>query len=491
MGAMMPAQHAISRDRSEPQAMSPARRPRVASPDALLGNQARLRRLTAAPVALQAKLIVGTVDDPLEREADAVADQVMRMPDPRLSLSPSPPVLSRKCAACEEKDKLWSKLANGAAGGSEVPESVTEALQSSGESLDKGLRDFFEPRFGADFSSVRVHYDECASHSARQVGARAYAVGNDLVFGAGEYEPGQDSGRRLIAHELAHVVQQGVGGGVESPTRLFRSPLECAKLIANPPLLSMIPGGGAAIHQLISEDFAEKVPGAVDGFVIPGASFAPSRTDAICGGPSRIINPQVVGGQAGGGLPDLALRNARGVMLVAEIKPAVVPCLIDGENQELGYIDQGNATDPAQVAWRAAQGITVVAPMRESNYTPPSFSLAGDLEVETAWCVDGLMGYTIYRKGQKVDIPVTMPVPAGDRASEDDQERVRRLVPQVPDWVLALLTAALVVGIVACFASGLCEVGFIVAALGDAIGWILINAMRLAGAAFVTAAATR
>jgi hypothetical protein len=74
--------------------------------------------------------------------------------------------------------------------------------------LDPGTRAFFEPRFGHDFSAVRVHADAAAERSTRDVSALAYTVGNDIVFGAGHFAPGTHEGRRLIAHELTHVVQQ-------------------------------------------------------------------------------------------------------------------------------------------------------------------------------------------------------------------------------------------------------------------------------------------
>jgi hypothetical protein len=188
-------------------------------------------------------------------------------------------------------------------------------------------------------------------------------------------------------------------------------------------------------------------------------------------------------------MPDLAMKTASGILLIAEIKPAVVPCLIDGEEQELGYIDQGNANDPAQVAWRGQLGVTVVAPMREQNYNPPTLSLAGGLELEAAWCSDGLMGYSIYKKGQKKKIE--HPVPVGEKATDEQKEQIRQRLPQIPDWVLVLITAALAVAIIACFASGACEAAGIIAAIGEAAGWILINAMRLAGIAFAASAAAR
>ena len=70
-------------------------------------------------------------------------------------------------------------------------------------------RRFFEGRFGHEFSQIRIHADDDAARTAAAVGARAFTVGQDLYFGAGQYQPGSSSGRRLIAHELAHAVQQG------------------------------------------------------------------------------------------------------------------------------------------------------------------------------------------------------------------------------------------------------------------------------------------
>lgn len=89
-----------------------------------------------------------------------------------------------------------------------VPQVVHDALRSSGQPLDAATRSFFEPRFGYDFSRVRLHTDSRAAESAQAVNALAYTVGNDVVFGGGHYSPGSSAGNRLLAHELTHVVQQ-------------------------------------------------------------------------------------------------------------------------------------------------------------------------------------------------------------------------------------------------------------------------------------------
>jgi hypothetical protein len=183
-----------------------------------IGNRATLRllaRQTSRPAVsnpiIQRKLVVGQDNDPLEHEADRAADQVMRMPDPELSIVPGRTQLSRKCAACEEEDKKKlqmkpAELAEPAA--NEAPPIVHQVLSSRGHPLDAATRVFMEPRFGHDFSSVRVHQDSLAADSARAVRAQAYTVGSDVVFAAGRYASSSPDGQRLLAHELVHVVQQ-------------------------------------------------------------------------------------------------------------------------------------------------------------------------------------------------------------------------------------------------------------------------------------------
>ncbi|TVR78168.1 MAG: DUF4157 domain-containing protein [Rhodospirillales bacterium] len=116
-------------------------------------------------------------------------------------------VLHRKCAACEEEGTLQRRRGPGRDPDT-VPAIVHDVLRAPGQPLDADTRAFFEPRFGHDFSRVRVHTDARAAGSARAVNARAYTVGSDIVFTQGAFAPGSRAGRQLLAHELAHVVQQ-------------------------------------------------------------------------------------------------------------------------------------------------------------------------------------------------------------------------------------------------------------------------------------------
>src|SRR5262249_22371307 len=97
--------------------------------------------------------------------------------------------------------------------GNAAPAGVDRALSDPGKPLDPELRQDMEQRFGYDFSRVRVHSDAAAQQSARELNANAYTVGHDVVFWAGRFPAGTHENRRLLAHELAHVVQQSGAGG--------------------------------------------------------------------------------------------------------------------------------------------------------------------------------------------------------------------------------------------------------------------------------------
>jgi hypothetical protein len=123
-------------------------------------------------------------------------------------------VMGGECDSCH-KEKASSRLqraGNHAESINEVPPIVHEVLRSSGQPLDASTRAFFEPRFAYDFSQVRVHTDTRAAESARAVSALAYTVGREVVFAAGRYTPHTLGGRTLLAHELTHVMQQGLAG---------------------------------------------------------------------------------------------------------------------------------------------------------------------------------------------------------------------------------------------------------------------------------------
>ena len=194
---------------------------------------------------IQTKLKINEPGDPYEQEADRVADAVMRMPEPGVQrqaeeekpihtkaiASTITPLVQRQAEPEEEEEVLESVPTRDAGELGEEEKKEEELVQpktnagatpqitpriaqdinsfkSTGQPLPTSERAFFEPYFGRDFSDVHVHADNRAALTAQSINARAFTLGRDVVFGAGQYSSGTSPGRRLLAHELTHVVQQ-------------------------------------------------------------------------------------------------------------------------------------------------------------------------------------------------------------------------------------------------------------------------------------------
>lgn len=215
------ASEQLSVSKPTPQKKSSGQKPHpVLQMQQMIGNHTLLQMLRSTTI--QAKLTVGQPNDVYEQEADRVADQVMRMPDPEIQcqipeeeekLQTSPlagmitPVIQRQSP--EEEEKLQTKAASGMTPTVDANlEGNINNLRGAGQPLPESVRNYFEPRFGYDFSQVRVHTDSRAADSAQAVNAKAFTLGQDMVFNNGQYAPEHEEGKRLIAHELTHVVQQ-------------------------------------------------------------------------------------------------------------------------------------------------------------------------------------------------------------------------------------------------------------------------------------------
>lgn len=215
-----------------------------------IGNRAVLPIIQSR--ILQAKLIIGKHNDILEKEADCLADQVMRMRAPSCSednedlgvqrqakeeeiktkslahqikpqIQPQTDeeeeliqskmigsnILQRQESSEEEEEPIQVKSANAQIfKATSNLESSINALRGSGQPLPKSTRDFFESRFGTDFSKIRIHTDPTAANTANSMNARAFTIGKDIVFNAAQYSPDTIQGKKLLAHELTHTIQQ-------------------------------------------------------------------------------------------------------------------------------------------------------------------------------------------------------------------------------------------------------------------------------------------
>ena len=197
---------------------------------------------------LQRRLAIGSSNDPLEREADRVADQVLANRT-QSDFSRVPISVQRHAP-------------DGAHQSPEAPPSVHRALAMSGRPLDAPLRRDMETRFGHDFSQVRVHQDGAAGQSARDVGALAYTVGSSIVFGAGRFAPSTAAGRQLLAHELVHVVQQSGNAPI--------NPVAASRGSANLPE-QLVRDGASGILQRDTASDVEPTPAVTDSSPAPEA----------------------------------------------------------------------------------------------------------------------------------------------------------------------------------------------------------------------------
>lgn len=235
-------------------------------------------------------------------------------------------VAGGECESCQKDSIKLQRAATNAEATNAIPSSVNEVLRSPGRELDKGTQAYFGPRFRHDFSTVRVHTDAQAAESANAVNALAYTVGRHVVFGARQFAPQSSAGRRLLAHELTHVMQQQNGRAAsvaadkisDASSPLEREAETTAQNIdsgSNPPLVSsgpstvlhrvvkvenakaLIPNpGGKGLKQsnavTVAEYFAQLCSGETPK--IDEASGAVSMTDAFCSPPVRGIGHEVI-----------------------------------------------------------------------------------------------------------------------------------------------------------------------------------------------------
>lgn len=400
-----------------------------------------------SPRTLQTKLRIGSLTDPREGEADRIADQVMRMSVPHVP-SRSPEQIQRKGADCEEGQKALKKMpptflsgqrllhadvpalvqrkcqcedeetkvqrkhqpqaqAGTQAGattlpgrasmldGVTAPPAVHDVLGGAGEPLDAGTREFFEPRFGFDFGKVRIHADRRAARSADAIGARAYTAGSHIVFSSGEYRPGAESGRRLLAHELAHTIQQSAIPTLRTQQD-DQKPLSrdtSGNVLRRAPgcqdLMNMQLKEAAQVSEREVQDaLVAQIPGSMKELRVPDSSFTAQRIN-------KKYEPS--GLRTGTGRIDIFVKNPP-VLEVMELKHGDSPeKLADGLGQLRNYVEVGNSYGNDDL--RQQLGVDTFVPMPPSRY-PSSHIRAGATEepVTLRWCVPGLLAYRALRE---------------------------------------------------------------------------------------------
>jgi hypothetical protein len=328
-----------------------------------------------------------------------------------------------------------------------VPPIVEQTLESPGEPLDDRTRLFFEERFRQDFTGVRVHTDPAAVRSAVAVNAQAYTVGSHIVFGPGMYAPRSQQGRGLLAHELAHVIQQGSGADTLKPSALDASETDTHEREAEHARAAIESGADAVDVHLRSGGTLQRLPGSPAGgcgVCYGGPQNAGTAAHDVIQAafgprfhPEFPISPSVTDES---GELDLAVLTGRDTFDIGEIKPANPQGLLRGDQDLFFYEDQlkklgfkvKRLTLPPPV--RSLDFPTLIPPQMPPNpRCPPTQQLFVDPPVHgiyTYWCMPDyyeLRTCSCRRKRddteelkkekekeetEKVPIPVTPPVTA-------------------------------------------------------------------------------
>jgi hypothetical protein len=373
---------------------------------------------------IQTKLSVGDVNDPLEDEANRVADQVMRMPDPGFFTARAPAQISRKCASCENEERGNPTIEpTRVAANNEAPAVVHQALRAPAQPLDPASRAYFELRLGHNLSQVRVHHDSVADASAHAVNALAYTVGEDIVFRGGQYAPHTRSGQHLLAHELTHVVQQSGAGSVD---RRVGKSVQRAETLGTK---VTEPAGVTSPFSVVTATFDGATFTMVgDGKSIVQASAQsghPNQVEAsdaaACKGAaddSYLNNPRYVGIKDKGAIPEGSYTFRHSAMVT----------FTGWEDAKMALATPGQYVDPSGLdlhgdwgAARAALTPIAIAPSKfcGSTASRSGFYLHGGVMTGSSGCIDignaavtsvvqNLMGYT---KPVKVTVKYTVPAP--------------------------------------------------------------------------------
>jgi hypothetical protein len=223
---------------------------------------------------LQTKLAVGSAHDPAEAEADEMATRVLKDGGiGRITPHAAPAAVQRKCgcsgsdhkcSACKEEEEKVQRKATGSMPAVAAPASVRSVLSNGGQPLDAVTRAYMEPRFGFDFSRVRIHSDAAAARSANDIHALAYTVNHSIAFSAGSYAPETSSGRRLLAHELAHVIQQRAAPALAGSEVAVGSVNDAVEADAERSAGAIVSGGDTGVSQprLSSSAVVRRTPAA-------------------------------------------------------------------------------------------------------------------------------------------------------------------------------------------------------------------------------------
>lgn len=388
--------------------------------------------------AIQTKLAINQPGDIYEQEADCVSEQILRMPEPQLYSASAIAGAHPKDQAeqpGQEHERLQTKrLQTGNLGQTAAPPIVHEVLASPGQPLEAATRAFMEPRFGHDFSQVRIHNHARAAQSARSINALAYTVGQSVIMGAGEYAPGTSKGDRLLAHELAHVVQQhpsdvsGFRPSYRAPTMVYRQAgpggngSQGRIVYLETDVLSQIAGGNKPMADALQ---AMRASGTDVRITRYNYTEATHGAPVSAGARKFIVQELVIKIDEGGGLASRKATYERLADKPVMVQPKDVPMIAAvraaGPNAELWSLDGGVKSNVKQFGVKLAP----------ESWLP---SLKTPLDVRAGLNNVGLHAWDIASDGTPIRRPVLAGtgVPSGKGTSGPKGGLASKTVPPAP-----------------------------------------------------------
>ena len=326
---------------------------------------------------IQLKLSVGAANDPLEHEADAMADKVMLMPETSF-------IQRCSCGGFDDERVHLKPLASQvtpfiqakADGAGAVSDTVSSRIKSSmggGSPMQSDTRSFMENRFGSDFGKVKIHTGDESAKLNSSLNAKAFTVSNNIYFNSGQYQPETDSGKHLLAHELTHVIQQnGTAGSTEGKGDNAQRKMHVQRQqVPTAPTFS--------VNQATYLGLVNRALGQMNGNLVNSETLAPVILPILQAMLANVSWKDSAGTISGGGVTHYALPGGTTLNLRLILNDAP-GSLLAGEFTNRGLTDgemeifiQNNATDNEIAETMYHEAMHLVGWL--INRTPPAITL--------------------------------------------------------------------------------------------------------------------
>ncbi len=371
------------------------------------GNQ------TGGASLIQASLRVNAPDDAFEQEADSVADMVMRSPatSDNLDTTPTDPIAALHVQRTADEGA-------GLSASPAVEANIAQMQSGGGSPIPAADRSFFEQRMGHDFSQIRIHTDSRAVETSQSLNARAFTVGTDIAFDAGEYQPGTESGRHLLAHELTHTIQQ-TGSVATKRVQRQVADEEVEEAVAEPEEVSSPENAAAeAIASFNPADAEREREEPIEGEEATLAGEEPDAVDTSGGSEPNVSAPS-----GGTGTP-----ASEGAVAQASAPPAGALGAILATSESAAQAGKGVAGGALEQAQKAAQDALAVAQQGAAQAANQAQAKGGTAEQTSQPTTDS--AHTTTAQANSTQAGSAQPDTANAEAAQTEHARAEGVKPE-------------------------------------------------------------